>query len=112
MKIGLIVYSNDPETVLNALELSIHALSRGDQVRVFLLGKGVEVETAGKADVYNMQTFNIAEGMRNLVEGGGQIFASGKCLAVRQVGLPGLCTSSGLSDIYEMVRDCDKVITF
>lgn len=42
--ICIVVYSNDVETVWNALRLANHSSVEGDTVCVFLLGKGVEVE--------------------------------------------------------------------
>ncbi|MDD5081875.1 MAG: DsrE family protein [Dehalococcoidales bacterium] len=112
MKLGLIVYSNDPETMSNALQFATYALKAGDQVKLFLLGKGVEAESLGKTESYAMQTFKTSEQMRSFVESGGQIFASGKCLDFREIGLPQLCTLSTMKDMYEMVRNSDKVVTF
>jgi len=34
MKIGIVIYSNDPETVWNAFRLSNFALKEGDEVKV------------------------------------------------------------------------------
>jgi len=45
MKLGIIIYSNDSEIVWNAFRLSSFSLKKGDEVEVFLLGKGVESET-------------------------------------------------------------------
>ena len=45
MKIGVIIYSTDPEVVFNALRLSIFSLRKGDKVSIFLLAKGVEYES-------------------------------------------------------------------
>ena len=45
MKLGIIIYSNDSETVWNAFRLGIFSRKQGDTVSVFLLGKGVEVES-------------------------------------------------------------------
>ena len=45
MKVGIVIYSNDPETVFNAMRLGNFALKEGDDVKVFLLAKGVEIES-------------------------------------------------------------------
>ena len=45
MKIGLVIYSNDPETVWNAFRLGNFALKEGDAVKTFLLAKGMESES-------------------------------------------------------------------
>ena len=41
MKIGMIIYSNDPETVWNAFRFGNFAIGEGDSVKVFLLAKGL-----------------------------------------------------------------------
>ncbi len=45
MKVGIVVNSNDSETVWNAFRFGNFALAMGDEVKVFLIGKGVEVES-------------------------------------------------------------------
>ncbi len=45
MKVGIIIYTDDAETVWNAFRFGNFALAMGDQVKVFLLGKGVEVDS-------------------------------------------------------------------
>jgi len=44
MKLGIVIYSDDAETVWNAFRLGVFALKKGDSVQVFLLAKGVECE--------------------------------------------------------------------
>jgi len=44
MKLGMILANNDPETIFNALRLALFSLQQGDPVRIFLSGKGVEIE--------------------------------------------------------------------
>ena len=41
---GIVIYSNDPEVVWNAFRVGNFALKAGDEVKVFLLAKGVESE--------------------------------------------------------------------
>jgi uncharacterized protein involved in oxidation of intracellular sulfur len=43
MKIGLIISNTDPELVWNALRFAITAILEGHQVKIFLLGAGVEI---------------------------------------------------------------------
>jgi uncharacterized protein involved in oxidation of intracellular sulfur len=45
MKIGIIIFSSDPETVWNAFRYGNFALTEKDKVKVFLIGKGVEAES-------------------------------------------------------------------
>jgi len=44
MKIGIILNSNDPETVWNAFRFANEALNKNHSIEIFLLGKGVEAE--------------------------------------------------------------------
>ena len=44
MKLGMIITQIEPETVFNALRLALYSLKQGDQVRIFLSGKGVEID--------------------------------------------------------------------
>jgi len=43
MKIGIVVYSNESETVWNAFRFANFALKGGEEVKVFLPGKGLNV---------------------------------------------------------------------
>ncbi len=46
--IGMVIYSNDTETVWNALRLANYSKNQGDTVSIFLLGKGVELDNMVK----------------------------------------------------------------
>ena len=106
MKLGLIVYSNDPETVWNAFRFGNYAVKAGDVVKAFLTGKGVESETL------DTDTFKVTEQMRSFVEGGGAVFACGTCLKIRQSTGSETCPLSTLADLYEIVKESDKIVTF
>jgi hypothetical protein len=80
MKIGIVIYSNDPETVWNAFRFGNYAVKEGDEITVFLLGKGVESESI------NTDAFSITEQMRSFVDGGGVIAACQTCLKIHQLG--------------------------
>jgi len=69
MKIGVVIYSNDPETVWNAFRFGNFALSKEDEVKVFLLGKGVESESI------DTDKFKITEQIASFIHKGGIIFA-------------------------------------
>lgn len=51
--LGIIIYSNDTETVWNAFRLAKFSLTQKDTVKIFLLGKSVEAQnlTSDKFDV-------------------------------------------------------------
>ena len=73
--IGLVIVSNDIETVWNALRFANFSKNQGDSVSVFLLGKGVELDSlVKKNDELNEQT---GEFFKN----GGIIMGCGTCLS-------------------------------
>jgi uncharacterized protein involved in oxidation of intracellular sulfur len=80
-------------------------LKEGDKVKVFLLAKGVEAEKL------NNDKFKITEQMQIFVDGGGEIFACGTCLKIRNSEGTELCPLSTMKDLYEIIRDSDKVIS-
>jgi uncharacterized protein involved in oxidation of intracellular sulfur len=106
MNLGLIIYSNDAETVWNAFRLGVFARQQGDTVKVFLLAKGVEAEHL------DTDKFKVTAQMQDFVDKGGEILACGTCLKIRQQGSSELCPLSTMKDLYELVKNCDKVLTF
>lgn len=106
MKIGIVIYSNDSETVWNAFRFGNFALKEGDEVKVFLLAKGVECESL------DTDKFRVTEQMRSFVDNGGKIFACGTCLKIRQSEGSKLCPLSTMRDLYEIVKGSDKIVTF
>jgi len=105
MKLGLIIYSTDAETVWNGFRLGVYALAQGDKVTAFLLAKGVECESL------NTDQFKVSEQMQTFVDKGGEILACGTCLKLRHSEGSELCPLSTMKDLYEVVRDSDKVVT-
>ena len=106
MKLGVIIHSTDAEVVYNALRLANFSLKEGDQVKVFLLASGVEYESL------NSEKFNIIELAKKLLDKGGEILACGTCLNLRKKDSTELCPLSNINDLYDLIRDCDKTITF
>jgi uncharacterized protein involved in oxidation of intracellular sulfur len=47
MKVLFIISSGDGETIFNAMRLANVGVAKGDEVSVFMLGKGVLFEQAG-----------------------------------------------------------------
>lgn len=105
MKLGVVLYSNDPETVYQAFRLGIFALNRGDKVNMFLLAKGVECE-----DLDN-ERFNITEQIRAFIDLGGRTYSCTSCMRIRQKGSTEACPLSTMEDLYRIVAESDKVIT-
>jgi uncharacterized protein involved in oxidation of intracellular sulfur len=106
MKLGIVVYSTDAETVWNAFRLGNFALKEGDEVKAFLLASGVEAESLSN------ETYDISGMMQDLVDNGGEILACGTCLKIRNKEGTELCPMSTMKDLYEIIRDSDKVVTF
>jgi uncharacterized protein involved in oxidation of intracellular sulfur len=105
MKLGMIVTQADPETVFNALRLALYSLERGDEVRIFLSGRGVEI------DKIDDREFDVKDQARKVLDAGGQFLACGTCLRLRESEGSEMCPLSTLKDHYDIVRDSDKIIT-
>jgi len=103
---GIVIYSNDAETVWNALRFANFAKGSGDTVQIFLLGKGVEMDTLAK---YNN---DIKEQSDTFLESGGEILGCGTCLRSRNNFTPLVCKMSSMSDLYDLVRKNKILLTF
>ena len=104
--IGIVIYSNDVETVWNALRFANYSVNAGDTVKIFLLGKGVELDTMVN------QNPNIKEETENFLKNKGSIFGCGTCLQSRNNFTPHMCKMSSMSDLYEIIRKSKTVLTF
>ena len=105
-KIGMVIYSNDPETVWNAFRFGNFAIGEGDSVKMFLLAKGVESESL------NTDKFKVTDQIKRFIENGGKIFACGTCLTIRNKEGSEMCPLSTMQDMYDIVKWSNKVITF
>lgn len=106
MKLGIIIYSNESETVWNAFRLGVFSCKQGDTVSVFLLGMGVEAESLIG------DKFNVVGQMRSFLEAGGSILACGTCLKIRQSEGSDICPISTMQDLHALIRDSDRVLSF
>lgn len=104
MKLGIIITHTDAETVFNALRLALYSLQQGDEVRLFLSGKGVEI------DRIEDPKFKVKPLAQQVLDAGGQFLACGACLKLRDSKGSDICPLSTLKDQYEVVRDSDKVL--
>ena len=104
MKLGLVIYATDAETLWNCFRLGVFALKAGDKVKAFLFAKGVECES------HTAEPFNVKQMMQTFVDEGGVILACGTCLKLRNSQGTQLCPLSTMKDLYELIRDSDKVI--
>ncbi len=105
MKLGIVITQTDPETVFNALRLGHYSLEQGDEVRIFLSGRGVEI------DQIEDEKFDIQAEARKILDAGGEFLACGTCLKLRNSEGSEICPLSTLKDHYEIVRDSDRLIT-
>ncbi|MEE8388436.1 MAG: DsrE family protein [Acidiferrobacterales bacterium] len=105
MKFGIVLYSHDPETVWNAFRLGSLALSCGDIVTVFLLAKGVEVESL------DTHEFDISSKLADFAGNGGKILSCGTCMSRRNQPTPENCQSATIGTLYEMIKNSDRVVT-
>ena len=106
MKLGVIISSNDAETCWNALRYANFAVGQKDDVKIFLIGKGVEYEKI------STQKYNTVEQARKFLQDGGRIYACGTCIKSRERKESNLCPLSSMKDLYEIVKESDRVMTF
>lgn len=105
MKLGIVITQTDPETVYNALRLAIYSLEQGDTVRIFLSGRGVEI------DQISHPKFDVKDKAQEILDLGGEFLACGTCLKIRNSESSEICPMSTLKDHYEIVRDSDRLVT-
>jgi len=106
MKIGVVISSNDAETCWNALRYANFCSGQNDEVKVFFMGKGVEYQKI------STDKFNTIEQAEKLIEGGGKIYACGSCIKSREQEDSDMCPISTMKDMYDIVKESDKVVTF
>lgn len=107
MKLGIILSTNNAEKNWNAFRLANLALSKGDMVTIFLTGEGVEYGQMSSS------SFNIEEQAgRFLQSEKAKIVACGTCMAIRKQGSSKECPEGGIEDLYRLIADSDKIITF
>ena len=106
MKIGIVIYSEDSETCWNALRYANFCIGQKDEVKVFFMGKGVEYQKV------STDNFNTVEQADKFLKSGGKVFACGTCIKSREQEGSEMCPISTMKDMYEVVKESDKVVTF
>ena len=106
MKIGVIISTNDAETCWNALRYANFCLGQKDQVKIFLIGKGVEYQSI------STDKFNTIEQANKFLQGGGKILACGTCIKSREQEGSEMCPISTMKDMYEIIKEGEKIVTF
>lgn len=106
MKLGIVLYSNDPETVFQVFRLGTFALKKGDEVSLFMLAKGVECDTLDN------EKWHISDQIRGFLENGGRTYSCTSCLKIREKKESPVCPMSSLADLYQIISESDKLLTF
>ncbi len=106
MKFGIILNTNEPEIVWNALRFATTSLLNDHEVKIFLLGRGVEIENI------QSEQFNIQEQIQLYIENKGKLFSCGSCLKLRQMQGSEACPVSTMHDMLYIVEESDKVLVF
>ena len=106
MKIGIVLSTNEPETVWNAFRFGVTSLKANHEVKVFLINKGVEVE-----DIAN-DKYDAKEQINAFIGSRGQILACGTCMKSRQKEESKVCPISTMKDLLKLVEESDKILTF
>ncbi len=111
MHFAIIIYSNDAETVWNAFRFANTTLAHDNRVDVFLLGKGVEAATVSTLK------YDVQEQMDIFRSKSGALIDCGLCCETRKDEMPYLqeglnCEMGSMQQLYSLVAEADKVITF
>ena len=107
MKLAIILSTNNAEKNWNAFRLGNLALKKGDEVSVFLIGEGVEYE------INSSDQFDVKDQVQKFLQSeNAQIIACGTCLALRKQGSTKECPEGTIEDLYRLVAENDKVLTF
>lgn len=106
MKIGIIIETKEAEKAWNAMRFGVTARKNDHEVKIFLMGEGVEIE--GKSEL----PYNIAEQIDSFLELGGEMLACGTCLQSRKKEATETCPMSTMKDCLEVVVWADKTLTF
>ena len=106
MKLAMVISQTSPELVFNAFRLANFGRKKGDEVKVFLLAEGVEL------DGIEHPKFDVRGQAESLLQAGGQILACGTCLKLRNSQGSELCPLSTMKDLYTLIGEADRVVTF
>ncbi len=106
MKLGIILETNDPEQAWNAVRFGNAALTRGHEVKLFLMSAGVEIESISG------EKYDARKQLDDFAHHGGTVLACGTCVTSRRQRESELCPVSTMNDCVEMVEWAEKVVTF
>ena len=70
------------------------------------MAKGVE------AELLSNEKYDITNLLEKFISLKGQIYACGTCIKVRNKNATELCPMSSMSDLYDIISESDKIISF
>ncbi|HNW94413.1 MAG TPA: sulfur reduction protein DsrE [bacterium] len=106
MKLAIIIATRDTATAWQAVRLGSHALQQGDTVRVFLLGGGTHDDSCAAGE------YDVTGEICRFAEAGGEVLVGGTGPVPQNVGAESVCPQATVSDLYALLRDADRVLTF
>lgn len=106
MRFGLIIETKEPEKAWNALRFAVTAKKGGHEVKVFLMGEAVEIQTL------THEKFDAAAQLTAFIDAGGEVLACGTCLKSRNMESNEVCPISTMTDCLNLVEWAEKVLTF
>jgi sulfur relay (sulfurtransferase) complex TusBCD TusD component (DsrE family) len=106
MKIGIMIETNEPEKAWNGVRFGNSALKQGNDVKIFLMSAGVEIESI------TQEKYNAKKQIDDFVKNKGVVLACGTCIKNRNQKDSDVCPISTMMDCVKMVEWADKVITF
>lgn len=106
MKLAIILETKEHEKAWNAFRFGVAALKKKHEVKFFLMGEAVEIES-----IQDKQ-YDVPAEMKKLEDLGGELLACGTCLKSRHLEEQTSCPISTMVDCVEMVEWADQTITF
>lgn len=108
MKIGILISTNDAETLWNAFRFGVLCLNMDyeNEVTIFLNSNATAYEEA------DSQKFNIKELAKSFVLGGGKIIGCQKSMGMRRLEGNEVFQKGSQKDLYDLMVKSDKFICF
>ncbi len=106
MKLAIILETKEHEKAWNAIRFGVTALKLKHDVKLFLMGEAVEIES-----IVDDQ-YDVVDQLNKFKEAKGELLACGTCLISRKLDDQTSCPISTMVDCVEMVTWADKTVTF
>ncbi|MCQ2193963.1 MAG: hypothetical protein MJZ28_03340 [Paludibacteraceae bacterium] len=103
--IGIIISTNDEETIWNVMRFANYSIEWGNKVSIFLLGKGVEIEGLAKTNK------DIGDQVQKYLDLEGTIYGCQVCFQSRKATNQ-ICKLGCIQDMYEVVKKNKVVLSF